>query len=378
MRLNASKIAFNDLLNRNKLLSKFITSLPLVVLYIIRRINKIFYYTSDNIMIVSLHKLGDSIFAIPAVKLIQEHFNCKIFICCYPEAVPIYSLAFNNINYCVIEKKEFYFSGRIANRNARKKIKNLKSNLVIDFTGNMTSASLIFNLRAQKIIGSNGQFFKSIYDEYVTFRQTPQLTDIYLDAIECIIKISNRNDLIKQKRSINPDRRIMIQPFAGWKEKEWPFKNYVELVEKINYNFPVSFIFQNGQVAHDIIEDLENSDLDVIQTDSVEELIKYIKDCSILIGNDSGPVNIANFLGKPTLTIYGATNPDYTATYTDHQIYIQKTLNCSAKKNEKYCMVGVGTYNCPGIQCMNFLSVYDVYERLAPLLNKYCRKVSKK
>ena len=104
------------------------------------------------------------------------------------------------------------------------------------------------------------------------------------------------------------------------------------------------------------------------------ELIDLIKRCSFFIGNDSGPVNIANFLGIPTLTIFGSTNPDYTVTEAEHQIYIQETLNCSAKDNEKFCIIGLATYKCSGTQCMNLLTVEKVYDTLIPLIQEYCNR----
>jgi len=77
---------------------------------------------------------------------------------------------------------------------------------------------------------------------------------------------------------------------------------------------------------------------------------------SLFIGNDSGPVNIANFLGRPTFTIYGATNPDYASTFQNHQIHIQKNLLAQLVKMKNTVLLWCPIH-CPGIQCMNLLSV---------------------
>jgi len=374
MKINNAKISINELLSRNKIISLFISSIFLLFFSLLRTICKAFSNIDGSISVVSLHRLGDTVFTIPAIREIQKHYRRKICIICFPESVPIYNLVFNDVDFCVLEHDAFYLNGRIASGNARRKLKSLKPSIIFDITGLMVSASLIFSSKAKTIIGSNGNKLKAIYDKFVEFRKSPQLIDIYLDAISPVIKLSDRSKLKKRPKVFNPNGRIFIQPFAGWKEKEWNLKRFISLAEKLKDDYPISLIIHSGQIGRDVLEEIEKSNIDIIQTSSIEELIELIKGCSLFIGNDSGPVNIANFLGIPTLTIYGSTNPDYTVTEAEHQIYIQETLNCSARQNEKYCTIGVGKYDCPGIQCMNLLTVDEVYDNVIPLIEKYCNK----
>jgi ADP-heptose:LPS heptosyltransferase len=325
-------------------------------------------------MIVSLHRLGDTVFTIPAVREIQKYFGEKINIVCFPGSVPIYKLVFDEVNFCILQPDDFYLGGRMARSNARRKLKSLKPKIIFDITCSMVSASLIFNSRAKRIIGSNGYPFRAIYDEFVEARKSPHVMDIYLDAISPVIKLSDRNELKKRPKIINSSGRLLIQPFAGWKEKEWNLKKFINLAEKINNDYFVSLIIHSGQIGKDVLEEIAKSNIDIIQTTSVEELIDFIKGCSLFIGNDSGPVNIANFLGKPTLTLYGPTNPSYSATKTDHQIYIQKKIKCSAENDKQFCTIGAATYQCSGIQCMNLLTFDEVYGNVTPLIDKYCHK----
>jgi len=250
----------------------------------------------------------------------------------------------------------------------------LKPEIILDLTGTMTSASLIYKIKAKQIIGINRKQFSSIYDHFVSVREEPQLVDIYLDTISPIVKSINRTKSNQQQKSINPLGKILIHPFAGWKEKEWNLKKFIILAGRLNENYRVSLITQKSQLSTDIINEINHSNIDLIQTDSVEELIENIKACSLLIDNDSGPVNIANYLGKPTFSIYGATNPDFTASGASHQIFIQKLLSCSSQKRDKYCSIGAAVYDCPGIQCMNLLTLEEVHGGVTPLLEEYCNK----
>jgi len=374
MKLKKARLPITDFINRNKIISICINLAISLFLSITRLALKPFNYSNGNLVVISLHRLGDTIFTIPAIRELQKRYGKKLVILCFPESIPIFNLEFVDLRFCPVDHKEFYFGQRIARRSAKSKLKNLKPEIILDLTGSMISASLIYTIRAKEIYGINRKQFSSIYDHFVSVREEPQLVDIYLDAISPLTKISDRTEFKKQKILINPRGRVLIHPFAGWKEKEWNFRNIISLTVELNKNYQVSLITQNNQLSSDVIKELDHLNIDLIQTNSVEELIKSIMECSLFIGNDSGPVNIANFIGKPTFTIYGATNPDYTASEEDHQRYIQIKLNCSAKLNEKYCKIGVGKYDCPGIQCMNLLTVDEVYHDVAPLIEEYCNK----
>lgn len=374
MKFNHSYIAINELLSHKKAVSFLVSLLFSMFFLLVRIICKAFGNTNGSIMIISLQRIGDTIFTIPAIKEIQKKFDEKIIIVCFSESVPIYKLAFSNIDYCILEHDALYLNRRLAISKARRKLKILNSSLVFDLTGSMVSASLIFNLKAKRIIGINGYSFRKIYDDFVEYRKNPQLMDIYLDAISPVIKVLNRDEFNFQPKELNSAGRILIQPFAGWKEKEWNLKKFLCLAEQLKRIYDVSVIVPIGQIDSDVLFEIFNLDINIIQTTSIEELIDLINECSLFIGNDSGPVNIANFLGKPTVTIFGSTNPIFTITKVAHQKYITKELICSAKANEKFCLTGLAQYKCSGNQCMSLLSVKEVYNVLQPLLNAYCTK----
>jgi ADP-heptose:LPS heptosyltransferase len=327
-------------------------------------------------LIVTLNKLGDTIFTLPALRKIINNNSEKIAIACYPESIPIYEIEFKNVEFCIINRKSFYFGKRVAKADLRKRLQLLEPNTVIDLTCTMVSASLIFNLKCELIIGINGKLFKSIYDKFIDIRKTPKLQDIYLDAIFPLVQTRNEPEIKQTEKKTKSEGKIIVHPLAAWREKEWGLRNYYKLAKKISNTYSVSMLVPNHQISIDVLQEISSSDIEIIQTSSTDELLHNLRECSLFIGNDSGPVNIANYFGKPTLSIYGATNPEYTATYLDHQLYIQKKFFCSAGENEKYCLVGADVFSCSGVQCMSLITVNEVYNLAKLLMEKYCaRKV---
>lgn len=371
MKLQITNIPLNDLISRNKVLTIVVNPIFNLIFFIVRFFCRLFSILEGNVVVIFLHKLGDTIFTIPAIREIQNHYGKKVNIMCFAESIPIYSLVFTDLKFCAINRNDFYFGGRIMNKKAKNKLKNLKPSTIIDLTGSMATASLILNSTAKKIIGTNGKSFKKIYDHFIERRKNPHLSDMYLDIIAQTINLSKHKSLIRSSSSTYSNGEILIHPFAGWREKEWNLEKYIRLAKKLNEYYPVSILIKGDEVSIDIIEEIKFAGIKVLKSLSIDELIKVIENCSFFIGNDSGPLNIANFLGKPTITIFGATNPIYTITGLGRQKYVQRKLNCSSKNNEQYCLVGGAVYDCSGTQCMNLLSVEDVYKEMVTLINSY-------
>ena len=85
-----------------------------------------------------------------------------------------------------------------------------------------------------------------------------------------------------------------------------------------------------------------------------------LKDCSLLIGNYSGPIHIASMLGKATFTIFWPSNPPFTLPYGSTHHYYQKKIKCSPIATENLCFTD-GVYGCPAFECMNQPSVEEIY-----------------
>ena len=372
MKINKAKISVNEILNQNKPVAFILEKIFFVFFSLTRFLIKTSKSENDNdnVTVISLHRLGDTIFTLPAIIEIQKHYRRMINIVCFPESEYIYNFALSDVRFCLLRKDDFSWNGRLAGHSARSKLKELHSDIIFDLTGSLVSASLIFNSSANTIVGINGNLFKSIYTKFVEFRQTPQLKEIYLDAISPLVSPAETK-ISRQFKNSNPNGKIVIHPFAGWKEKEWNLKKYISLAEKLKKLHPVSFIIMGDELPIDVKEEIKYSGIEIIESESVDHLIRVINACSIFIGNDSGPVNIANYLGKPTFTIFGSTNPEYTSTGNEYQQFIIKNLSCSAGNNEKVCLIGGAVYKCSGTQCMNLLTVEDVFDKISILISSY-------
>ena len=318
---------------------------------------------NGRLVIISLHKIGDSVFTIPAIKaIISINDPNQIFLIAYNETKIIFNGLLNEQNIITLDKKEFLFENRIATGKARKIINDITPEILIDLTGSITSASLIFKSRVNKIIGMNEKYFKSIYSDFTEIRSNPHLIERYCEVAELYLKKKINRNSFEYPINYEKDGVILVHPFAGWTAKEWGLKKYITLTKRLIKNYNASLIFQKNEINKEVTDYLSKNNINFIQTNSLEELIAEIKKCSLFIGNDSGPLYLASYFGKPTFTIYGPTNPDYSKPFGNFHYQIRKILKCSPLKTQ-YCYLEAGR-KCPSNECMYLLTEDIVSEEV--------------
>lgn len=316
--------------------------------------------------VIALHKLGDTVFTIPAITYLQQIKKDKLYIFCYKESQKIYQQLLKNVEYEILNVNDFFFNGRIVNSQARKLLREIRPDIVIDMTGSVTSISLIFNIRNSIVVGINDSIYKGIYDHFEKIRITPHQIDLYFDSIKSMFQKFEYN-FIGYSTVVNNQNKILIHPLAGWKAKEWGLNKYLALYTKLITKYDCSFIFPKNFFAEDIIKQFNLKRIKYLECNDIEQLMNYIRDCGVFVSNDSGPLQIAAMLKKPTFGIYGPTNPDFHLPLGENHGFINLNIKCSPGEN-KYCFTDAGR-NCPDVKCMKDLSVEKVYESLANFLD---------
>ena len=350
-------------LAKNSSLTKLVEFVVFLLVKIVRLKNYLGKTEGSGTVIISLHKLGDSVFTIPSIREILKHWKNGVYLFCFEEAKPIFKMFFDEDMIIPFKHSDFYSNDRIAKRIVRKKLKDIDPCRIYDLTGSVRSATILMPSAANHIIGINESYFKSIYTDFTHKRTSPHIIDIYLDAISSIIT-HDRKSLKEFRSKVNVDGYLLIHPFAGWKAKEWNLNKFIDLAANLNKNFETILVTPPGMIAGDIANEILTAGIRLIETKNTDELLDVIKDCSLIISNDSGPVYMANIMGKPTFTIYGPTNPAFHIPYGKNHQFYQKTIQCSPHAGNKYCFTDAGRNGCPSFECMNLISTQELEKKL--------------
>ncbi len=213
----------------------------------------------------------------------------------------------------------------------------------------------------------NERIFEKLYTDYIRRRKIPHLIDTYLDVVGLITNFERTEDTYQYNTFVDGKGKILIHPFSVNKAKEWNLKKFISLAEKLSEEYDVELISPDNSLPIDIKEYIARERIPVSITKTMDELISKTKECSVFISNDTGPLYIANLLGKPTFTIYGPTNPEFSLPFGKYHHFIQKKIECSPEPGHQYCFTLAGIY-CPVYECMNQLSVEEVYNEVTKFL----------
>ena len=118
---------------------------------------------------------------------------------------------------------------------------------------------------------------------------------------------------------------------ASWRSKCWPEQYWVELAQQAtNDGFQVRLPW-GGSVERARAQRIANAvpTTHVIAHTDLRGMAEEISRAQAVVGVDTGLSHLAAALGVPSVTIYGATRPDWTGTFGPKQQHTQSDFPCS-------------------------------------------------
>jgi len=168
-------------------------------------------------------------------------------------------------------------------------------------------------------------------------------------------------DTLRKLGCTHESRIIGINPGAAYgSAKCWPRENFRALTEKLlkQAHKKTKIIFfgdpSSKELVDDICKDLPEDVINLATKTTLRELVAIMRQCDIILSNDSGPMHIAAALKKPLVAIFGSTNEVKTGPYGVATV-IHKHVACAPCYLRK----------CPiDFRCMKRISVDEVFAAL--------------
>lgn len=143
---------------------------------------------------------------------------------------------------------------------------------------------------------------------------------------------------------------IAIAPGSVWATKRWCEEHFVStarhFVEK-----GYSCVFLGGREDAELCKRLAaaSGGISLAGETTIVQTIEFLKQCTVILTNDSAPTHLAWIAGCPTVTVFGATSPKFGfAPRGEHSLILQNdTLQC------RPCAIHGGN-QCPlgTLECM--------------------------
>jgi len=127
---------------------------------------------------------------------------------------------------------------------------------------------------------------------------------------------------------------IGIHPGSGMMEphKRWPAERFVQLANLLTAARG-KLIFLGGpeekSLSEEISRAVRGATYNVAGKLTLGQLAALMERLTVVIGNDSGPLHVANAVGTPTVTLFGPTSPRRTRPYGERAMVLQTRMSCS-------------------------------------------------
>ncbi len=173
-------------------------------------------------------------------------------------------------------------------------------------------------------------------------------------------EIEEAKELLFQRGYEKGAKLIGINPGAAYgSAKCWPPERFRALAMRLLLETGAYLVFfgdaSTAALVKEISQGLPEKVIDLAGVTSLRELVCIIKECNVLLTNDSGPMHIAAALGVPLVALFGSTDDQVTGPYGKGAHIINKRVECSP------CFKRV----CPiDFRCMKQISVDEVVEKV--------------
>jgi len=131
---------------------------------------------------------------------------------------------------------------------------------------------------------------------------TEALTIPYSDTL-----IEQKAPIFPSKSASDENQNIALVIGASWPSKCYPKEHFAQLCDLLPY--PCHLIWGSTSEYDDALWIKEHTRNAVIAPKmSLRELVDFISNCTLTIGNDTGPTHIAWAMNRPSITLFGPTN----------------------------------------------------------------------
>jgi heptosyltransferase II len=176
---------------------------------------------------------------------------------------------------------------------------------------------------------------------------------------------SEAENLLRSYGIREGEPRVALCPGSiNSRAKRWPAEAYAALADRlIDSGRQVLLIGSAGEadVTREVTSRMQQQPVVLTGKTSLDQITAILSLVDLVVTNDTGPAHIAAALGRPTLVIFGPTNPLTTRPFAPEAEILRHPPDCAP------CMLR----DCPiDHRCMTAITVEEVFEHSQALLKR--------
>ena len=353
-----------------------------------------------KILFIRTHALGDVLLTTPAIRAVRQQFPDAVLSILISEGAKAVVLNNPNIDRIIsfpdslLVKPEPLTLLRLVTKLRKEKydcVISLSRSAPVHFLAFLTGSPLRVGLDFN---GSGFPLSLKVPDKKsnVAYSEQYAVRD-YLDIVAALGVNENGEDIdfylhpkgvdivnkfLNQFGVSSEDLLIGIFPGGGKNiaetidAKRWPVVNYAKLADLLIRELGAKVLLLGGKKDIEVVSEMQyNMEEKAINACNIGDLNTFghlLKNCSLLITNDSLPLHLGLSLKIPVIALFGPTNAKaLTPSNYEKLITIQSNLECSpCYWKERF--PGCKKYSSP--KCMNAISVLDVLSAAKSIIKK--------
>ncbi|MBT5719143.1 MAG: lipopolysaccharide heptosyltransferase I [Gammaproteobacteria bacterium] len=319
-----------------------------------------------RVLIVKVSSLGDVIHTLPAVTDAQRARSDIQFDWVVEEnfvEVPSWHPAVQNVIPVALRRwrgniVKTYMSHEF--RAFKRALQGVHYDLVIDAQG-LIKSGFISRLSKGLTVGLSNRtirepmatlFYNKVYSVPWTEHAVDRVRQLFSRALQYEYdpdQIDYGIDLSRiegsQKKLERSSKQLVFLHGTTWQTKHWPeiyWRQLAQISTEAGYKVLLPWGNPKEKLRAEYIAQ-DNEQVEVLDKQSLSGLAQYIQQSDGVIAVDTGLGHLAAALAKPTVSLYGPTDPGLSGTFGNNQLHLNSTLNCAP------CVKKTCSYSGPGV-----------------------------
>lgn len=339
---------------------------------IIKHTEKFLPGSVKNILIIRLDRIGDLIFSIPAINALRRKYPEARLVLLVTSYTRDIAAAIKGIDEVLVCEKNL---SRKKKNELFDRLKRYRFDAAAVLSPYFESAYVAFRsgarFRAGYPVNACGFLLNRKADIKSRFKHE---IESCLDVVKLIgadsgdrrLEITLSKDAMdfaeyffKEHGISDKDLVVGIHPGAFSFHVRWKKEGFAIVADRLIREKNAKVLFFSGEMDKDLIKSILDlmSETPIVAGPGVNlsMLAALIKKCSIFLGNNSGPLHIAQAVGTPTVGIFGNIHPLGSevkwAPQGEKHIIVRKRMSC------RDCHPG----HCRNYECLTLLDESEVY-----------------
>jgi heptosyltransferase I len=317
-----------------------------------------------RVLIVKVSSLGDIIHTLPAVTDAYHAHRDLVFDWVVEEnfaEVPSWHPAVNQVIPVAIRRWRRNLVKTYLNhefRTFRHALQGVHYDLVIDAQG-LIKSGIISRLSRGLTVGLSNRtirepmatlFYNKVYSVPWTEHAVDRVRQLFSRALqysydENLIDYGLDVSRIDPDHVSGPSKQVVFLHGTTWATKHWPehyWRHLAHIAAEAGYEVLIPWGNQEEKHRAEFIA-RNNDQVTVLDRQTLTGIAQKINRSAGVIAVDTGLGHLSVALAKPTLSLYGPTDPGLSGTFGQQQTHLVSNLNCAP------CVKKVCGYTGPGI-----------------------------